>query len=108
MTNETMSDQNKISIQTLLDALLDESTVLNPQYLYRLSDLEGAQLVAVQEAWPQIALRRRQALMEDIEALNEVDYLLSYEAISRLAPNTKALRSAFPPFASCGNMNPKT
>jgi HEAT repeat protein len=84
-TNKTMSDKNKISIQSLIVALLDESTVLSPQYLYRLSDLEGEELSAVQAAWPQIALRRRQALMEDIEALNEVDYLLSYEAISRLA-----------------------
>ncbi len=80
-----MSEQNEISSQTLIDALLDESSVLSPRYLYRLSDLEGKDLALIKETWPKIALRRREALMEDLEAINEVDYLLSYEALSRIA-----------------------
>lgn len=83
--DKQMSEQNEISFQTLIDALLDETSILSPRYLYRLSDLEGNELANIKETWPKLALRRRQALLEDLEDLNEVDYLLSYEAIGRIA-----------------------
>lgn len=80
-----MSNQVEIPFQQVIEALLDDQTILNPRYLYRLSDLEGADLLELRSRWPEISLRRRQALMEDLETLSEGDFLLSFEAISRLA-----------------------
>lgn len=75
----------EIPFQKLLDALLDTETPLNPRYLYRLSDLEAPELEQLRSAWPKIPTWRRQALLEDIEELNESDMLLSFESLGRFA-----------------------
>ena len=75
----------EIPFQKLLDSLLDVETPLNPRYLYRLSDLESPELEQLQMAWPNIPAWRRQALLEDIEELNENDMLLSFESLGRFA-----------------------
>lgn len=75
----------EIPFQNLLDSLLDVETPLNPRYLYRLSDLESPELEQLQSAWPDIPAWRRQALLEDIEELNERDTLLSFESLGRFA-----------------------
>jgi HEAT repeat protein len=80
-----MSTPTDIPFQKLLDALLDAETPLNPRFLYRLSDLEGADLKKLAAVWPQIPLWRRQALMEDVEELSEADTLLSFVTLCRLA-----------------------
>jgi HEAT repeat protein len=77
--------RSKIPFQQLLDALLDENTPFNPRYLYRLSDLSRADLDRIAEVWPRVAVWRRQALMEDLEVLGEKDYILSFEALCRMA-----------------------
>jgi HEAT repeat protein len=82
-----MSHETEIPIQELLDALLDEASILKPRYLYRLTDFEGEELASLAKIWPKISTRRRQALMEDLETLTETDYLLSFEAVSHLALN---------------------
>lgn len=80
-----MSTQAKISLQQLLDALLDDSKPFHPRFLYRLSDLEEEEVQQITEIWPKVALRRRQALLEDIEEIGENDYLVSYAAFGRMA-----------------------
>lgn len=75
----------EIPFQKLLDALLDTETPLNPRYLYRLSDLEAPELEQLRSAWPKIPTWRRQALLEDIEELNESDMLLSFDSLGRFA-----------------------
>lgn len=78
-----MDDISELPFQTLIDALLDEDTPFNPRYLYRLTDLEGDELNLFIQTWPQMALWRRQALMEDLNELGSVDDLLSFENIAR-------------------------
>jgi len=73
-----------IPLQEVLDALLDTETPLPPRYLYRFSDLEPDDLVALKTIWEQIPTWRRKALLEDLEQLFGDDYLLSFEAIGRL------------------------
>lgn len=73
-----------VAFQKLLDALLDEETPFNPRYLYRLSDLDGKELVELHQLWANIVGWRRQALLEDMQTLVEGDYLLSFEAVARL------------------------
>lgn len=80
-----MSAIAKISIQQLSDALLDVDKPLPPRFLYRLSDLESADLEMLTTIWPQLPLWRRQGLMEDIEELSTRDTLLDYVAFSRFA-----------------------
>ncbi len=78
-----MSDISELPFQTLIAALLDEDTTFNPQYLYRLSDLEGGDLTLFLETWPSLPVWRRQALMEDLLELGKADDLLSFENIGR-------------------------
>jgi len=78
-----MSDISELSFQTLIDALLDEDTPFNPRYLYRLSDLEGEEMNLFLLTWPQLPLKRRQALMEDLHELGSSNDLLSFENIAR-------------------------
>ena len=80
-----MPTPDDIPFRQMLDALLNEEIPFNPRYLYRLSDLSSAELSELEVAWGQVSLWRRQALMEDLEILGENDYLLSYEAVGRLA-----------------------
>jgi HEAT repeat protein len=75
----------EIPFQNVLDALLDVETPLNPRFLYRLSDLESPELDQLQATWSKIPAWRRQALLEDIEELNENDMLLSFESLGRFA-----------------------
>lgn len=82
-----MSDPATIPFHDLLAALLDESTPLNPRYLYRLSDLEAGELDLFTQTWSRLPLWRRQALLEDLEELGAADDLLSFESIGRHAVN---------------------
>jgi HEAT repeat protein len=75
----------EIPFQQLLDALLDVNTPFHPRYLYRLSDLDGAELAQFKQIWPKIPDWRKQALMEDLETLGEDDLLLSFEAVCSFA-----------------------
>ena len=79
-----MLTPDDIPFRQMLDALLDEEVPFNPRYLYRLSDLNSAELKELEATWDQVSVLRRQALMGDLEILGNNDYLLSYEAVARL------------------------
>lgn len=74
-----------IPFDEALDALVDEERVLDPRYLYCLSDLTPDELAQVQDIWSEISARRRRAMMEDLENLTETNTLLSFEALFRFA-----------------------
>lgn len=78
-----MSEIEGITIQNLLDAMLDVDRPMDPRYLYRLSDLDPADLAALQNTWLNVPSWRRQAIMEDIEEIGLKDYVLSFEAFAR-------------------------
>lgn len=80
-----MAIQKPIPFNKLIDALLDESTPFSPRYLNRLSDLEPGDSAALNETWPKISIRRREALLEDMEEVHLADDLLSFEEVGRLA-----------------------
>lgn len=75
----------QIPFSQVIQALLDESKPFQARFLYRLSDLSSADFVSLSEAWPKVSPRRRQALMEDIQEMNESDYLQDFSQLSRLA-----------------------
>ncbi|RPI87410.1 MAG: HEAT repeat domain-containing protein [Chloroflexi bacterium] len=74
-----------IPMTELLDAFLDEDTPFNPRFLYRLSDLSPEDLQAFINTWQRVSTWRRQTLMEDLEELGEVNTIVNFEAIGRLA-----------------------
>lgn len=80
-----MSETNPISFSKLIDALMDESTPFHPRYLNRFSDLEPNDIALLAETWPKVSVRRREALLEDLEEIHMADDLLWFEGIGRLA-----------------------
>ena len=84
-SEEQFQIPEETSIERVLEALLDEEQVLDPKHLYQLSDLKPDDLSRLEAVWTQISVRRRRALMEDLEHLTETDYLLSFEAVFRMA-----------------------
>jgi len=80
-----MSKPVHISLENLVNALLDVDRPLLPKYLYQLSDLSPGDVAVIEQRWSKIPSWRRQAIMEDIERLGESDSLLSFEALSRFA-----------------------
>ncbi len=73
-----------IPFNKLIDALLDESTPFSPRYLNRLSDLDPADKQSLEASWTKVSLRRRQALLEDLEEIHLADDLLSFEEVGRI------------------------
>jgi HEAT repeat protein len=85
----------QITFDELRKALLDETGPVEVRYLYRLSDIEGHDLREMTALWPEIPLWRRQALLLDLQVLAENDFVLSYEAIGRLAIDDSDARIRF-------------
>jgi len=84
-----------ISFTKVIDALLDEGTPFHPRFLNRLSDLDPEDSVLFAEAWPKVTLRRREAILEDMEDIQMADALLCFESVARLAikDNAPSVRS---------------
>jgi HEAT repeat protein len=71
--------------EEVLKALLNRDEVLDPLYLYRLSDINQENLSALLKIWMDIHVDRRRALLEDLEELTDTNTLVSFEPIFRLA-----------------------
>jgi HEAT repeat protein len=80
-----MSIVNPLPFTKLIDALLDESIPFSPKYLNRLSDLEPTNKTLLADIWPKVSLRRREALLEDLDEIHNSDDLLRFEAVGRVA-----------------------
>lgn len=75
----------ELPFEEVLTALLDQEQVLDPVFLYRLSDINQGDLSALKKIWEKIHLERRRGLIEDLEQLTDTNTLLSFEPIFRLA-----------------------
>ncbi len=75
----------KISIQQVMDALMDLNTPFSTRFLFRLSDLEGKELQKFTSTWAELPAWRKQSLIEDAEELGESDELLSFESLALVA-----------------------
>lgn len=80
------SPQKKnISIQEVLTSLLDTQTFFPPAYHRQFSDLDGVDLEALRSIWLQITPSRRVSLLEDLETLQDLDTLVSFVDVGRMA-----------------------
>lgn len=77
--------KKNVSLRQVLAALLDDQNTFPPAYLRHFSDLEGADLESLRSVWPQVKAYRRLALMEDLEELAEIDTLVSFDQVARMA-----------------------
>ena len=76
---------DELPFEQVLSALLDTDRVLDPIFLYRLSDISPDDLSSLVRIWEEIRLDRRRGLIEDLEELTDSNTLLSFEPIFRLA-----------------------
>jgi HEAT repeat protein len=72
-----------VPFKTVLEALLDNSRTFPARYLNQFSDLNPTDLRALLKTWPQVAPRRKLALLEDLEDLAEADTLTSFDDLAR-------------------------
>ena len=69
--------------QTVIAALLDNGTPFPARHLHRFSDMQPTDVTILMKAWPEIASKRKQTLLEDLEELAEADTLTNFEDITR-------------------------
>lgn len=79
----TPFDQEELSFQTVLDALLDEAGDIHERHLIQFSDLLPADLESLLDAWPRISLDRKILLLERLNALADINTLVSFDDLGR-------------------------
>jgi HEAT repeat protein len=87
MEDSFLHPPDDIPFEEVIQALLDQEQVLDPVFLYRLSDINQEDLSAISQIWGEVHLERRRGLIEDLEQLTDTNTLLSFEPIFRLALN---------------------
>ena len=85
MEESLIAPQNETPFEEVLVALLDDDQILDPGYLYRMSDISQEDLKDLSRIWSDIRVERRRALIEDLEELSDDNNLLSFEGVFRLA-----------------------
>jgi HEAT repeat protein len=79
-----MTDEQKKTLN-LIQILQDPDQPFPPEYLHVFSDITAADLAEVEKAWPQVPVLRKINLLQDLEAMMEVDTLLSCDDFARFA-----------------------
>jgi len=69
----------------VVEHLKDDSHRLPADDLYEFSDLDQGEVAALEAAWPEVSLERRQALIEDLSEIGEANYEVDFQAVYRLA-----------------------
>ena len=71
------------SFQTVLDALLSESSEFPRRYLQEFSDLGAREIQDLLDVWPRVKSSRKLSLLEDLDTLAETDTLVSFDDFGR-------------------------
>src|SRR5215510_10905498 len=69
--------------QPVLDSLLDEKKEFPRNHLQQFSDMGTAELRALLDVWPRVALNRKLILLEGLETLTEDDTLVSFDDFAK-------------------------
>ena len=72
-----------ISFQNVLDALLSDRPDFPRRYLQEFSDLGPLELKTLLDVWPRVKPSRKLTLLEDLDALAEIDTLVSFDDLAR-------------------------
>lgn len=71
------------SFQNVLDALLSDRKDFPRSYLQQLSDIGALELKSLLDVWPNVKSSRKLTLLEELDALAEVDTLVSFDDFAR-------------------------
>lgn len=85
-------DGQELSFSDVLAALQDEQTPFAMRYLYRLSALDEADLVALAPVWAGLSEERRKGVLEDAEELAENNTVVHFDALNTMALGDVAAR----------------
>jgi len=77
--------ENPIDFSQIIAALLDNTVPFPPTLLNSLSGIYSTELLTLKQTWPQIAVERRRALLEDLDQLADHDTLLDFDNVGRIA-----------------------
>ena len=76
-------DEELIPFQTVLDTLADINQEIPDRILVEFSDIPDQSLASLLEAWPRIEPSRKLTLLERLNALADVDTLVSFDDLGR-------------------------
>jgi len=79
----TSFDQEELSFQVVLDLLLEKDGHLPERHLLQFSDLIPADLESLLDAWPRISLERKTLLLDQLNALADINTLVSFDDLGR-------------------------
>src|SRR5512134_1774968 len=71
------------SFQSVLDTLLSDRKDFPRRYLQEFSDIGALELQNLLDIWPRVKLNRKLTLLEELDALAEVDTLVSFDDFAR-------------------------
>jgi len=71
------------SFQSVLDALLSDRKDFPRRYLQEFSDIGALELKTLLDIWPRLKPSRKLTLLEELDALAEVDTLVSFDDVAR-------------------------
>ena len=81
-----MTDINeRISIRSFIETLLDENAEEASIVMNRFSDLEEADLAALKENWAQVKTSRRKRIIRDLKEIAENDMLVCFDSVAMMA-----------------------
>lgn len=80
-----MAIQKPIPFSQVISTLLDESIPLSRRYVKRLSDIDPDEKAILEDAWHKISLKRRVALLKDMDKAHMDDTLLCFDQAARIA-----------------------
>jgi HEAT repeat protein len=72
-----------VSFQNVLDALLSDRKDFPRSYLQEFSDIGTLELKNLLDVWPRVKTSRKLTLLEELDALAEVDTLVSFDDFAR-------------------------
>ncbi len=72
-----------ITIQSVVEALLNTDQPFPARFLHRFSDLQPDDLKTLLASWSQVTISRKHSLLEDLEGLSESDTITSYDELAR-------------------------
>jgi HEAT repeat protein len=78
-----MMNTTSTSFQSVLDALLSDRKDFPRAYLQQFSDIGTLELQNLLDIWPRVKLNRKLTLLEELDALAEVDTLVSFDDVAR-------------------------
>src|SRR5262245_19862532 len=93
--NHAMSS-DRASVAAVMTRLRSTRQPVPMASLYHLSDLNTADLAALEALWPELSTERRQTIVQNLQEIAEANYEVSFDELFKMAledesPETRAV-----------------